>query len=139
MSNANETLVRRFVEIVKNERRLERLGEFFAEDYIEHNQTVAAFGKGLTGYQAFLQQLFTGYPDDRVDVQLVVASGDLVAYRGMESGTNTGEFLGIPATGKRATWSEIMFLRIANGKIVERWVDVDIYSWFQQIGVIPQN
>lgn len=137
MSKQNEALVRNFVEIIKNERRLERLGEFFAADYIEHNETVASFGKGVAGYQAFLGHLFSGYPDDKVTIELLVANGDMVSYRATETGTNTGTFLGIPATGKKATWTEIQFLRIADGKVVEHWVDVDIFSWFQQLGIIP--
>ncbi len=134
---ANKALVRRFVEQVKNERRLDTLGEFFAADYKEHNETVASFGPGTTGYQNFLGHLFSAFPDDRLVIELIVAEGDVVSYRATESGTHKGEFLKIPATGKRATWTEIQFFRIANGKVVEHWVDVDIFGWFTQLGVIP--
>ena len=72
-------------------------------------------------------------------IELITADGDLVSYRATERGTHKGEFLKIPATGKRASWTEIQFFRIANGKVVEHWVDVDIYGWFQQLGVIPPN
>lgn len=133
----NEDLVRRFVAIVKNERRLERMGEFFAADYIEHNETVASFGKGIAGYQAFLGHLFAAFPNDVLTIELVLATDDHVAYRASETGTHAATFLGIPATNKTATWTEIQFFRIANGKIVEHWVDVDIFSWFQQLGIIP--
>ena len=60
-----------------------------------------------------------------------------MAYRGTESGTHQAEFLGIPATGKSATWTEIQFFRLQDGKVVEHWVDVDLFSWFTQLGVIP--
>ena len=46
---ANKTLVRKFVDVVKNQRKLDQLGEFFAADYKEHNETVAAFGPGIIG------------------------------------------------------------------------------------------
>ena len=122
MSKANEDLVRKFVTIVKNERKLERLGEFFAADYVEHNDTVASFGKGVAGYQAFLGHLFSGFPDDQVTIDQLVANDEWVSYRATESGTHKGTFLNIPATGKHATWTEIQFFRIANGKIVETWL-----------------
>lgn len=134
----NEELVRKFVTIVKNEKNLERLGEFFAADYTEHNETVASFGKGVAGYQAFLGHLFTGFPDDQVTINQIVATDDWVSYRATESGTHKGTFLNIPATGKSATWTEIQFFRIKDGKVVEHWVDVDIFSWFQQLGIIPK-
>ena len=136
-SKQNEQLVRTFVNVVKNERKLERLGEFFEADYLEHNEPVASFGKGIAGYQAFLGHLFTGFPDDRLTIEMVVANGDMVAYRASETGTHKGTFLNIPPTEKKATWTEIQFFRIANGKVVEHWVDVDIFSWFTQLGIIP--
>ncbi len=136
--DANKLLVRTFVEEVKNKRRVERLGEFFAADYKEHNATVASFGGGVAGYQRFLSHLFEGYPDNAVTIELMTAEGDLVSYRATESGTNRGEFLKVPPTGKTATWTEIQFFRIANGKVVEHWVDVDLFSWLTQLGVIPK-
>ena len=134
---ANKDLVARFVQQVKNERKLDRLGEYFAPDYKEHNETVASFGPGLVGYQNFLGHLFAAFPDDRVEIELITGDGDLVSYRARESGTHKGEFLKIPATNKSATWTEIQFFRIKNGKVVEHWVDVDIFAWFQQLGIIP--
>ncbi len=134
----NEQLVRTFVTVVKNERELDRLGDFFAADYVEHNETVASFGKGLAGYQNFLGHLFSAFPDDEVKIDQLIATADWVSYRATESGTHRATFLGIPATNKQATWTEIQFFRIANGKVVEHWVDVDIFSWFTQLGIIPK-
>ncbi|HEY4220717.1 MAG TPA: ester cyclase [Myxococcota bacterium] len=136
-NDKNKDLVRRFVDEVKNQRKLDRMGTYFTADYIEHNETVASFGKGVEGYQRFLGHLFEAFPDDVLTIELIAADGDLVSYRATEVGTHRAEFLKIPATGKRATWTEIQFFRIAKGKVVEHWVDVDIFSWFTQLGVIP--
>lgn len=136
---ANKALVRRFVDEVKNQRRLDRIGEFFAADYTEHNGVVASFGGGAAGYARFLGHLFEAFPDDKVAIELITAEGDVVSYRATESGTHRGEFLKIPATGRSARWTEIQFFRIADGKVVEHWVDVDVYGWFQQLGVIPAS
>jgi len=46
-------------------------------------------------------------------------------------------FLRIPATGKSATWTEIQFFRFWDGKVAEHWVDVDLFSWLTQLGIIP--
>ncbi len=134
---ANKNLVRRFVEEVKNGRKLDKLGDYFAADYKENNPTVASFGPGLSGYQRFLGHLFEAFPDDKVSIELLTADADVVSYRATENGTHKAEFLKIPATGKHATWTEIQFFRISNGKVVEHWVDVDIFGWFQQLGIIP--
>lgn len=133
----NKAVVLRFVEEVKNQRKYDKMDEFFEPNYVEQNTTVASFGQGTNGYKKFLNQLFSAYPDDFLTIEFIMAEGDRVVYRAHETGTNTGEFLGIPATGKKATWTEIQFFRFENGKIAEHWVDVDIYAWFVQIGVIP--
>jgi steroid delta-isomerase-like uncharacterized protein len=133
----NTKLVRDFVETVKNQRQLGKIGDFFKTDYVEHNATVASFGKGIDGYKAFLGHLFSAFPDDKLAIELIVCEGDRVAYRASETGTHKAIFLGIPATQKQATWTEIQFFRIQDGKIVEHWVDVDIFSWFTQLGIIP--
>ena len=136
-AEANKMMIRRFVEEVKNQRHLEQIGEIFTSDYQEHNSTVSSFGPGIEGYKRFLNHLFTAFPEDNVTIDEIVSEGDMVVYRGTETGTHKAEFLRIPATGKSATWTEIQFFRIKKGKVVEHWVDVDLFSWFQQLGVIP--
>jgi steroid delta-isomerase-like uncharacterized protein len=136
-TDTNKFLVRRFVEEVKNKRHLEQIGDIFASDYQEHNPTVGSFGPGIEGYKKFLNHLFTAFPEDNVTIDKILAEGDMVSYRGTETGTHKAEFLHIPATGKSATWTEIQFFRFKEGKVVEHWVDVDLFSWFQQLGVIP--
>jgi predicted ester cyclase len=50
--------------------------------------------------------------------------------------THTGEFQGIPSTGKRITVSGIWIERIADDRIVERWGVFDMLGVMQQLGVI---
>jgi predicted ester cyclase len=136
-TEANKQLVRDFIEVVKSRRQLDRIGEFFHKDYTEHNTTVAGFGRpGIDAYQNFLTHFWTGYPDTKVETQLLLAECDLVATYNIEGGTNTGEFLGVPATGKQASYPEIHFFRIAHDKIAEHWVQPDVFGWFTQIGAI---
>jgi steroid delta-isomerase-like uncharacterized protein len=136
-SDTNKALVRHFVEDVKNRRHLEQIGEIFHTDYHEHNVTVSSFGTGIEGYKNFLNHLFTAFPEDEVTIDEIVAEGDMVSYRGTETGTHKAEFLRIPATGRNATWTEIQFFRFRDGKVAEHWVDVDLFSWFTQLGIIP--
>jgi steroid delta-isomerase-like uncharacterized protein len=134
---ANKQVVRDFTEVVKNQRAVDRFAEFFYEDYLEHNQTVAGFGApGISAYRNFLEHFWSAYPDTRVEIKLLLAEGDLVASYNMEGGTNRGEFLGVPPTGKQASYPEIHFFRFVDGKIAEHWVQPDVFGWFTQIGVI---
>jgi predicted ester cyclase len=45
-----------------------------------------------------------------------------------------GDFLGMPASGKEATWSEIHIVRFADGKAVEHWGVVDQLGMLAQLG-----
>jgi predicted ester cyclase len=53
------------------------------------------------------------------------------------TGTHTGDFFGIPATGKRVEFTGMYMVRIAGGQIVEHWGEEDGVSLLQQLGVIP--
>jgi len=66
-----------------------------------------------------------------------IAEGDIVVSRLASTATHTGEFNGIPPTGKRITVSGIFVDRVVGGKIVERWGIFDQLGLMQQLGVIP--
>jgi predicted ester cyclase len=73
---------------------------------------------------------------DRVDViEQVIAEGDRVGLLFRVTATHTGNFFGIPPTGKRIDVYEIAFLRIENGQMVEGWFMMDEVALLQQLGV----
>jgi predicted ester cyclase len=51
--------------------------------------------------------------------------------------THKGAFNGVPATGRPVAWSEIHIYRIASGKIVEQWSEVNLLGLLMQIGALP--
>ena len=77
------------------------------------------------------------FPDLRVKVEDLIAEGDKIVGRVTLTGTHQGELMGIPATGKKVSFSEILIVRISNGKAVEQWEVADTMSRMQQLGVIP--
>jgi predicted ester cyclase len=85
----------------------------------------------------FMTMLTTAFPDLRYQLEDVIAEGDLVVQRVTASGTMKGALMGMPATGKKAAWSEIHIVRMANGKVVEHWANVDQMSMLQQLGLMP--
>ena len=50
------------------------------------------------------------------------------------SGTHRGEFMGVPATGKRVSIGVIDIIRVSGGKLVEHWGQMDSMGMMQQIG-----
>lgn len=67
----------------------------------------------------------------------VVSDGDMIAYRMSLTATHSGDFMGIPATGRKVTMSETHIERIRDGKIVSHSGDIDMLGLLQQIGAVP--
>lgn len=66
-----------------------------------------------------------------------VKEGDKLAFRWILSGTHEGEFVGVPATGRRIESMGMDIVRIANGKIAEHWGEFDAMGLLRQIGAVP--
>jgi predicted ester cyclase len=93
---------------------------------------------GLAANKEFSKSLFQGFPDIKQKIEDVLVEGDKVVYRTTIQGTNTGKFLGAPATGKAIKMNDFTLLRIANGQIVEMWYETNLLEVMQQLGVIPR-
>jgi predicted ester cyclase len=91
---------------------------------------------GLEGAKIAHQIMLAGFPDYQTIIEDMLAEDDKVAARIKMTGTHTGEFMGIPPTGKRISFTGMYIVRIANGKIIEHWGEEDSVSLLQQLGVL---
>jgi steroid delta-isomerase-like uncharacterized protein len=134
----NKTLVRRYWEEVWNQGNLAVVDELITADFDGHPApSDANFGRGPTGQKQFVDMYRTAFPDLRMTIEDMTAEGDRVAVRWTARGTNTGEMMGMPATGKHATVTGMFLNRLAAGKIAEGWGNFDALGMLQQLGVIP--
>jgi len=78
----------------------------------------------------------SAFPDWRMEIAELVAEGNTVVGRFRCSGTNQGEFKGMPPTGKRMEVDEVYFLRIKDGRFVDFWGLEDDLSRMRQLGLI---
>jgi steroid delta-isomerase-like uncharacterized protein len=78
-----------------------------------------------------------GFPDVEIALEDLVAEGDKVAKRWVFRGTHTGEYAGIPPTGKHVTMRGITLYRLARGKVTELYWNYDVFGLLQQLGAIP--
>ncbi|MBL7199219.1 MAG: ester cyclase [Anaerolineae bacterium] len=134
MSEENKAIVHRYVEQVWNARKLDLFEQFVAEDIVHHGAPEVTDRESMKKTAAMILDAF---PDWQETIDDEIAEGDRVVQRQTYSGTHHGEFLGIPATGKHAVWSGIWVFRLAGGKIVELWGQVDQLSMMQQLGLMP--
>ena len=88
-------------------------------------------------HRQYSEVMLTAFPDLDRKIEELIATEDRVVARWTAVGTNTGEFQGMPASGKTATSSGITIFRIADGRIVEEWSESDLLGLLQQLGAIP--
>jgi predicted ester cyclase len=81
--------------------------------------------------------LRSAFPDFKGTIDDIVAEGDKLVLRWTWSGTQKGEFMGVPPTGKSVSFGVIDIFRIAEGKVVEHWGLMDSMSLMQQLGAGP--
>ena len=113
------------------------VGEIFAPDFIEREQLPPGIPNGREGVKVLTTMLRSAFPDFKATIDDILAEGDKVVIRMTWSGTHKGEFMGVPATGKRVSFGVIDIIRTTNGKLVEHWGQMDSMSLMQQLGAIP--
>ena len=133
---ANLEVVSRFIEEFKNKANHGIVDELMSPDFV-HHLTDPRLPAGRDGIKALGQVIVAGFPDVHASVQDLIADGDTVIERTQTSATHTGEFNGIPATGKQVGWTEIHIYRLADGKIVEQWSEIDLLGLLVQLGAFP--
>jgi predicted ester cyclase len=132
---ANKAVIARYVEAT-NQNELDVLDELVYPDYVEHDP-VPGQEPGLEGLKKAYTMFNTPFPDLKFIFDDVIAEGDMVFGRGIISGTHEGEFFGIPGTGKKVHWTGTRLFRLRDLKVVEGWVNIDMMSLMQQMGVVP--
>jgi predicted ester cyclase len=137
----NKALVRRYFEEFFNDRALDGAADVCATDYTEH--ALAPFGDAEPGavdgpghLRRTVAWLTDQYPDLRMDVEALVAEGDLVAARVLSVGTYTGGAHVVPPTGKSFSSRQTHWFRVADGKLTEHWATRDDLRAMLQLGVI---
>ncbi len=118
----NKTVQRRIIDEVINQKKLDSADELFSEEHVLHPESTGV-GRGPEGMKQAFAGLHEEFPNVRVEIESIVAEGDMVAVRLTFRGTHA-------PTGERATWPEMVFARFSEGKAVESWQVTDTgRSW----------
>ena len=80
-----------------------------------------------------LSDLFDAFPDFHYTVSDIIAEEDKVVVRAVFQGTQKNPFMKTESSGNGVNVSEIIFYRLKNGKIVERWTQLDLYNLFKEM------
>jgi steroid delta-isomerase-like uncharacterized protein len=137
-SEENKAIVRRVWEEFFIRGNLDKAGEFFAPDYVNHDPAAPEDRHGPEELRQFLSMYHNAFPNMQFTIEDMVAGGDEVVVRWTVRGTHQGELMGIPPTDNRVTVAGMSMERVSGDKIVETWDNYDALSMIQQLGVIPE-
>lgn len=136
MSEENKDLARRWNRIFEGDFAIAE--DIIADDCVYHNGPPDIL-PGPDGVKEWAIMIRNGFSDIHVTDEDFIAEGDKVAGRFVGEATHNGEFMGVAPTGKPIRVSGVNIMRIADGKIVEHWVQYDMMGMMQQIGAIPEG
>ena len=133
----NKELVHK-VNDVLNAHDIEKMREFYAEDFVRHCQATPEMETSdLDAFIKLSNDWMTATPDAKQTIHFLAAEGDLVAFYTTFEGTHTGQMGPFPSTGKKMSAECFGFHRIENGKIAETWVTWDNLTTLMQLGLFP--
>jgi predicted ester cyclase len=111
--------------------------EIIAPVMTVHGAGGQAVGMGPDGLIQLIKTWRSAFPDGKMTVDDLIVEGDLVGIRNTWSGTQTGEFYGIPPTGKHVEVTSVGLDRVKDGQVVEGWGELDMVGMMQQLGAMP--
>lgn len=134
---ATKSIAHRLVDEVFEKGDIRVFDELVADEYVNHTMPVPSIPGNKEGFRQLVLATRQAFPDVRVHIGHAVAEDDFVVFHDVAEATSKGDFMGIPPTNKRMQWTEIHFLRVADNRIVEHWMNFDQLGILKQLGAIP--
>ncbi len=131
----NKALVQRLVDEGWNGKSLDVFDEVLAPNFVNHDPNTPSV-TDRDGLKQFAQAVWSAFPDFEVQITDAIGEEDRGAKCWVGRGTQTGEFMGIPASGKRVEFEGVTVYRMAEGKVVSLSWSSDMLTLLQQLSVI---
>ena len=131
----NLAIVRSFFEDGVNGADLAVFDRVAAPDIVYHGATVSD-ESGLEALKRIYSEALAGFPGIEYTLLTSVADGNAVALRYSVKGVHTGDFRGLPPTGKTITWNHSAFAHVDCGRISEMWAEIDQLDRLRQLGIL---
>ena len=130
----HKAVVRRFYEEVWHKGNVAVAEEVFAPDYVRHDLRPGTAAPGPEGQKQIAAGVRAAFPDLRFEVEIVIGEGAYGAARWTASGTHTGPWGDVEATGRSVTFSGVNIFRFEQGLVAEIWNHRDDLGLMEQVG-----
>jgi len=133
----NKALVRRYFEDAWNKHNPALVDEIYATDFVDRSPDIPGIAHTRDGLKQFVGVYLRAFPDADITIEDQLVEGDRVVTRWTGRGTQTGEFMEMPPSGKKVAVPGVQIDRFSGGKIVEEWTLFDQLGMLQQLGAVP--
>jgi predicted ester cyclase len=133
-----ETRARRVLEEVFPADDEAALAELMSDDFVNH-EAPPGTPPGLGSVTYFMHMLNKAFTDQRWTIHRTLVDGDIVAVHCTHSGRHTGEYFGIPPTGRSFAYKQMHMIRFVNGKGAEHWAVRDDAGLIRQLTEAPAH
>jgi steroid delta-isomerase-like uncharacterized protein len=124
------------IEQIWNKSDASAIERFIAPNYVGVDPAEPEVISGIEGYREHFFRLTTAFPDTHITIDHIFGVNDQIAVRYTVEATHTGEFGGIPPTGRRVHVTGIAIAKITRGRIVVEHANSDALGLLRQLGVI---
>ena len=131
----NKATTLRLYEAVFSKGEFDLIDELLADDFVEHEELPPGVPPGKDAPRAMMTMMRAAFPDFHAAVEELLEDGEKVIVRARFSGTQQGEIMGFPATGKRFDIAVIDIIEFRDGKGVAHWGVMDMAAMMEQLGV----
>ncbi|UCD58853.1 MAG: ester cyclase [Candidatus Hydrogenedentota bacterium] len=128
----NKAIVRSFIEGLRHD--LAAIDELCTLNFTAHLPGFPGPADRDT-FKNFASMFYNALPDLQHTVEAQIAENNMVVSRVTVRGTHQGPFQGIRPTGKQVEITDIIIMRLENGRAVELWAQFDVLGLLQQLGV----
>jgi steroid delta-isomerase-like uncharacterized protein len=133
----NKETIRGLIQNVWNGGDLDGVSTYVAPDIVFHDAPTPNLPPGIEGVKHIPAFWRSAFPDMEITIDDLIGEGDMVVQRFRMRGTQNGELMGVPPTGRFVEMEGINFFRLKDGLLEERWGIADVLSALQQMGVLP--
>lgn len=127
----NKLLGMRIYNEVFNAGNMATADQLIAADVVEHDLPDSM--QGIQNFKNWVSMMRKGFPDMKMTPDKLIADGDIAVAHVVMTGTNTGEFMGMPATNKKVKVGGIDMAKFKDNKVIEHWGTFDIHSMMMQL------
>ncbi|QPF86061.1 ester cyclase [Bradyrhizobium genosp. L] len=128
--DANKALVLAHYDAVTNSHDPDKIRSQLAPDFFDHAAGRKLSADEVIAHSAAMHETFA---DLSAVAECLVAERDIVAGRFVWRGRHRSAWRGIPPTGRHVEFRGMTFWRISEGKISERWAEIDFAGLERQL------